>query len=55
MVEKRALINENEHKVQETENRKPYHKPQIIHELELEIRTGSPINIPDALDPFSNE
>ena len=30
------------------ENRKPYSKPEIIHELELEVRTGSPL--PN--DPF---
>ncbi len=36
--------------------RKPYVQPQIIHELTLETRAGSPINggadIPTALDQF---
>ena len=35
--------------------RKPYAKPEIIHELELETRAGSPLGIPnpDPLDPFA--
>ncbi|MEA3439260.1 MAG: hypothetical protein U9R58_03170 [Chloroflexota bacterium] len=37
----------------EHEERKPYTKPQIIHELELEIRAGSPLDFKDPLDPFS--
>lgn len=33
--------------MEETE-RKPYQKPEIIHELELETRAGSPTNgLPD--------
>lgn len=31
--------------------RKPYVKPEIIHELELETRAGSPLII-DPLDPL---
>ena len=39
----------------EREERKSYTKPQIIHELELEIRAGSPIlDFEDPLDPFSD-
>jgi len=36
----------------QTDLRKPYEKPQIIHELELETRAGSliPQLIPDPLD-----
>lgn len=38
------------------EVRKPYVKPQIIHELTLETRAGSPItnggHVPTALDQF---
>jgi hypothetical protein len=33
------------------EERKPYVKPEIIHELDLETRAGSP-NLPDPLNPF---
>jgi hypothetical protein len=33
------------------ENRKPYKKPEIIHELELETRAGSVPDLP-ANDPF---
>lgn len=32
------------------DNRKPYEKPEIIHELELETRAGSPIP-PSGIDP----
>jgi len=32
--------------------RKPYSKPEIIHELELETRAGSPLGIPDLFDPL---
>ena len=32
--------------------RKPYTKPEIIHELELETRAGSPLGIPDPFDPL---
>ena len=31
------------HETVEKDNREPYSPPQIIHELELEVRTGSPI------------
>ena len=34
------------------ETRKPYVKPEIIHELELETRAGSPLGMPDPLDPL---
>jgi len=30
------------------ETRKPYNKPDVVHDLELEVRTGSPIGT----DPF---
>lgn len=32
--------------------RKAYSRPEIIHELELETRAGSPLGIPDPMDPF---
>ncbi len=38
---------------QESLFRKPYKKPQIIHELDLEIRTGSPINL-NPIDIFND-
>jgi hypothetical protein len=35
----------------ETNKRKPYSKPEITHELELETRAGSTVGLfPDALD-----
>jgi hypothetical protein len=34
-----------------SEVRKPYVKPEIIHELELETRAGTPLVV-DPLDPF---
>lgn len=34
------------------ETRKPYRRPAILHELQLETRAGSPLGIPDPLDPF---
>jgi hypothetical protein len=30
--------------------RKVYTKPEIIHELELETRAGSPLGLPDPLN-----
>ncbi len=32
--------------------RKPYTRPEIIHELELETRAGSPLAPVDSLDPL---
>jgi len=29
------------------ETRKEYEKPEIIHELELETRAGSPLDLPE--------
>ena len=34
------------------ETRKPYAKPEILHELELETRAGSPQSPPDLFDPL---
>lgn len=34
----------------EDTERKPYQKPEIIHELELETRAGSPLSAPEGLD-----
>ncbi len=31
--------------------RKPYEKPAIVHELELETRAGSPVGLPNPFDP----
>ncbi len=39
----------------QTDLRKPYEKPEIIHELELETRAGSPFPTPAIIDPFSND
>lgn len=37
--------------MKEIEKRKPYTKPEIIHEIELETRAGSVPDLP-ANDPF---
>lgn len=34
------------------EQRKPYIKPEIIHELELETHAGSPAGYDEGLDPL---
>lgn len=31
---------------------KPYSKPEVILELELETRAGSPLGFPDPMDPL---
>jgi hypothetical protein len=35
---------------EDTSLRKPYIKPEIVHELELETRAGSPLGLPDPSD-----
>ena len=37
-----------------TDLRKPYEKPEIIHELELETRAGSPYPTPFLIDPLND-
>ena len=37
--------------MKEKEDRKPYIKPEIIHEMDLETRAGSTPDVP-ANDPF---
>lgn len=34
-----------------TDDRKPYEKPQVKHELSLEIRAGSPLS--EFIDPLN--
>lgn len=36
---------------QQKDDRKPYEKPQVKHELSLEIRAGSPLS--DFIDPLN--
>ncbi len=36
----------------EEEHRKPYRKPEIIHELELETRAGSGVGDIEVVDPL---
>ena len=38
-----------------TTTRKPYKQPEIIHELELETRAGSPLAVPDPIDPLQTK
>ena len=37
-----------------TDQRKPYIKPEIIHELESETRAGSPYPTPFIVDPLQD-
>lgn len=30
--------------------RKPYTKPQIVHEMDLETKAGSPLSLPNLFD-----
>ncbi|GAB4529687.1 MAG: hypothetical protein Fur0018_16450 [Anaerolineales bacterium] len=34
---------------------KPYEKPAIVHELELETRAGSPLGLPNPFDPTGED
>jgi hypothetical protein len=40
--------------MEKIETRKPYEKPEVIHELELETRAGSPLSFPGS-DLFSQD
>jgi hypothetical protein len=44
-----------EERVQEAppETRKPYARPAITYELELETRAGCPLSIPGQFNPFN--
>jgi hypothetical protein len=42
-------INQDEH-----DRRKPYTKPEIIEELVLETRAGSPLSVPNPIDLLNN-
>jgi hypothetical protein len=46
------IMGENENKKFDVNvMRKPYSKPEIVHELELETRAGSPLGgFPDSMD-----
>lgn len=46
--------NELDDQEQATSQGKTYESPAIIHEIELEVRTGSPVDI-DPLNPFGEE
>ena len=52
MAQKPGHIEERESVEIQPQARKPYTKPEIIHELELETRAGSPLGIPDQFDPL---
>lgn len=49
------MENNNERVEIKTDLRKPYEKPEIIHEFELETRAGSPSPTPALFDPFGND
>jgi len=38
-----------------TDLRKPYEKPEIVHELELETKAGSPYLTPLMIDPLEDQ
>ena len=46
------LHQSSEGEISKPAKRKPYTKPKIILELELETRAGSPLGMPDPFDPF---
>ena len=52
MSQKHERIEEGEGIEVQSETRKPYAKPKILHELELEPRAGSPLGMPDLFDPL---
>jgi len=37
--------------MEQEQERKPYEAPAVIYESTLEVRAGSPLGIPDPLDP----
>ena len=43
---------EHQHSEPKSDDRKPYEKPAVKHELELEIRAGSGVQIFDPLNPL---
>ena len=44
--EKEETMKENRKAARPEAERKPYRKPAILHELELEVRAGSPLGLP---------
>ena len=54
MTPQQEPIREGQGKASPTTPRKPYSKPEIILELELETRAGSPLGL-DPFDPFDLE
>ncbi len=36
--------------MEQKQERKPYEEPEVVYESALEVRAGSPLSIPDALD-----
>jgi hypothetical protein len=54
MIEQHPALKETGTDGENLEDRRPYHKPEITHELELEVRTGSPIPESNPLDPLSD-
>lgn len=38
--------------MEEKQERKPYEEPAVVYESALEVRAGTPLSIPDALDPL---
>lgn len=36
--------------MEQKQERKPYEEPAVVYESTLEVRAGSPLNLPDPLD-----
>lgn len=37
--------------MEQKRERRPYEEPAVVYESTLEVRAGSPLGIPDPLDP----
>jgi hypothetical protein len=41
--------------MEQQQERKPYEEPAVVYESSLEVRAGSPLGIPDPLDPTGTQ
>ena len=41
--------------MEQKQERKPYEEPAIVYESSLEVRAGTPLGIPDPLDPTGTQ
>lgn len=40
--------------MEQKQDRKPYEQPAVVYEADLEVRAGTPLGLPDPLDPLGN-